>query len=226
MDDILMVIGRTIVILILIFFLFKLMGKKQVSQMNMFDYITGITIGSIVADISLDIEKNFMAGIASLLIYCGVAILLSYISLKSISLRKIINGTTSVLMEKGKINTKNLAKNRITVDMLESEARIAGYFRLDEIESAILEANGKMSFEVKEKEKPAVKKDIGLNPKNKGLVFNIIIDGEIINDNLEHAKVSDKWVRHEVKMKGKKVADVLLMTVDENGEAKIFLREK
>ena len=91
MNEIINVIIRTISILIILFLLFKIMGKKQVSQMSMFDYITGITIGSIVADISLDIEKNIIAGIICLLIYCLTDILLSFLSLKSIKLRNLFN---------------------------------------------------------------------------------------------------------------------------------------
>ena len=96
MNEIEIVVFRSFFVLLVMFFLFKLMGKKQVSQMNMFDYITGITIGSIAADISLDIEKSIIAGITCLLIYCLVAVVLSYLELKSVIMRKVINGTTTL----------------------------------------------------------------------------------------------------------------------------------
>ena len=92
MNEITNVILRTILIIILIFILFKLMGKKQVSQMSMFDYITGITIGSIAADISLDIDKKITSGIICLIIYCLTDIFLSYLSLKSVPLRNFFEG--------------------------------------------------------------------------------------------------------------------------------------
>lgn len=92
MSELTNVILRTLFVLILIFILFKFMGKKQVSQMSMFDYIVGITIGSIVADICLDIEKDFIAGITCLLLFCICDILISYLSLKSLSLRNFFNG--------------------------------------------------------------------------------------------------------------------------------------
>lgn len=224
MEEIKIIIGRTLLVLILMFFLLKLMGKKQVSQMNMFDYITGITIGSIAADISLDIEKSIVAGIVCLLIYCFVAVILSYVELKNLKMRKVINGTTTILIRNGKIMTENMAKNMITIDMLECEARVAGYFDLDEINMAILESNGKMSFMPKDNNKPVVKKDLGLVINDKGLVYNIIIDGEIVKDNLELAGVSEKWINHELKVKGKKIKDILLMTVNDQEEVKIFER--
>ena len=160
MHQITNVIIRTVFVLIILFFLFKVMGKKQVSQMSMFDYITGITIGSIVADISLDIEKNLSAGIICLLIYCFTDLLLSYLSLKSIKLRNFFNGKEVILIEKGYINRKNMAKNKITINILETEARVNGYFNLNEINNAILEPNGKISFEPKENNKPVTKKDM------------------------------------------------------------------
>ena len=159
MNELTNVILRTLLILIIIFFLFKLMGKKQVSQMSMFDYIVGITIGSVVADISLDINKNITSGIICLIIYCTTDILISYLSLKSINIRNFFEGKEVPLIINGKINRENMSKNKITINILQTEARLMGYFNLDEINNAILEPSGMISFEPKEKEKPATKKD-------------------------------------------------------------------
>lgn len=224
MNEILNVILRTILVLILIFFLFKLMGKKQVSQMNMFDYITGITIGSIVADISLDIEKNLIAGLVCLIIYCMTSVIISYSSLKNLKLRSFFDGTATVLIENGNINRENLRKNKININILETEARLMGYFNLDEINNAILEPNGKISFEPKEKEKPTTKKDLGITTKNNGLVYNLIIDGDIVKENLKPAKVNESWINHELKVIGKRKEDILLFTVDSGGKIKYYLK--
>ena len=224
MNEILQIFIRTIIVLIIIFFLFKLMGKKQVSQMDMFDYITGITIGSIVADISLDIEKNLLAGLICLIIYCLTAIIISYLSLKSIKLRNFFDGKESILIENGNINRDNLRKNKININILETEARVAGYFNINEINNAILEPNGKISFEPKESEKPTTKKDLGINTKNKGLVYNLIIDGQIIKENLNLAKVDEKWLSHELKVLGKTKKDILLLTIDNNKSINYYLK--
>lgn len=224
MEEILNVILRTLLVLILIFLLFKIMGKKQVSQMSMFDYITGITIGSVVADISLDIEKNLIAGIICLLIYCLGDLLISYISLKSIPLRIFFNGKAVTLIENGKMNRENMSKNKITVNILETEARTMGYFNLNDINNAILEPNGKISFEIKEKEKPATKKDIGKNAKDKGLIYNLIIDGNIIDEALSQTNKTKKWLNHELKIHGKKLEEIFLMTIDSEENVKFFLK--
>ena len=225
MNEVLNIIYRTILVLTILFFLFKIMGKKQVSQMSMFDYITGITIGSIVADISLDIEKNLPAGIICLLIYCLTDILLSFLSLKSVKLRNFFNGKEVILIENGIINRKNMAKNKITINILETEARINGYFNLNEINNAILEPNGKISFELKEKEKPVTKKDMQIKSEDNPIVYNIIIDGEIVNENLHHVNKDTKWLKHELKIRGKKREDILLLTLDSNDKIDIYLKK-
>lgn len=224
MNELINVILRTLFVLVLIFILFKLMGKKQVSQMSMFDYITGITIGSVVADISLDIEKNLTSGIICLLIYCFTDILLSYLSLKSVTLRNFFEGKEVPLIINGKINKQNMAKNKITINILQTEARLMGYFNLDEINNAILEPSGMISFEQKEKAKPTTKKDMGLTTTNKGLVYNLIIDGEIIKDNLKHTKKTEKWINQQIKIQGKKLEEILLLTIDEQDKINIYTK--
>ena len=103
MDNILNICLRTILILIILFFITKLIGKKQISQLNVFDDSVGITIGSIAADISLDIEKNLIAGIVSLLLYGIISYIIAIVTTKSIILRRFISGVPTILMEKGKI---------------------------------------------------------------------------------------------------------------------------
>lgn len=224
MNEITNVILRTLFVLVLIFFLFKLMGKKQVSQMSMFDYIAGITIGSIVADICLDIEKNFIAGLICLLFFCISDIIISYLSLKSSYLRSFFNGKEVPLITNGKINRENMSKNKITINILQTEARLMGYFNLDEINNAILEPSGMISFEPKEKVKPVTKKDMGVTSSNKGLVYNLIVDGEILEENLYHAKKDQKWLKHEIKVRGKKLEDILLLTIDGEEKINIYLK--
>lgn len=222
MHEVINIILRTVLVLILIFLLFKIMGKKQVSQMSMFDYITGITIGSIVADISLDIEKNLIAGIVCLLIYCFTDLLLSHLSLKSIKLRNFFNGKEVILIENGIINRKNMAQNKITINILETEARVNGYFNINEINNAILEPNGKISFEPKENHKSVTKKDMQIKSNDKSIIYNIIIDGEIIEENLKHINKNIKWLNHELKILGKKKEDILLLTANNNNEINIY----
>ena len=221
--DILNVIIRTIVILFILFIFVKIIGKKQVSQMNLFDYIIGITMGSVVADISLDIEKSFLSGVVSLTIYCLAGLISAILTNKSITMRRIINGVPTVLVENGKIIEDGLKKVRIDVNDLLSEARVNGYFNLEDIDYAVMETNGKVSFLLKGDKSPLTKGDYKLKVKNEGLTANVIIDEVLLEKNLKDIGKSEKWLKHELKVKGyDSYKGILLATVDNNEKLIIY----
>ena len=147
---------------------------------------------------------------------------LSYLSLKSIKLRNFFNSKEVILIENGKINRKNMSKNQITINILETEARVNGFFNLDDINNAILEPNGKISFEPKENNKPITKKDMNIKTNNNPIVYNIIIDGEIVDENLRHVNKDRKWLNHELKVLGKRKEEILLLTLDSNEKINIY----
>lgn len=214
---------RTIATLVILFILIKIIGKKQLSQMNFYDYITGITIGSIVADISLDIEKNFIAGVLSLIIYGVISVLISKICQKSIKSRIFFNGRATTLIDKGKILINNLRKASLDINELLSEARIMGYFDISNIDYAIMETNGKISFLPKEQEQPATKKDVRAKLSNTGLVYNVIIDTKVMEDTLTKIKKDKSWLDKELKVQGyKDYSNLLLVTVDNNNKVVVF----
>ena len=221
--EILNIVYRTMLVLVILFFLTKIMGKKQVSQLNIFDYIIGITIGSIAADVSLDIEKSLIGGLCSLLIYGLMASLISYVTMKSLTLRRFIIGVPTFLVEKGRIIESGLKKSKIDVNELLSQARQNGYFNLDEIDYAIMESDGKISFLIKEEEKPATKKDMSVKLNNDGMVANLIIDGVVLEKNLKEISKDKKWLDHELKVKGTtSYKDVLLATLDNNNKFMVY----
>lgn len=128
MENFLNILGRSVLVLIILFFSTKLLGKKQISQLSLYDYIVGITIGSVVADISLDIEKDIIAGLSCLFVYIFFSYFVSFISLKSIKLRRFFLGVPTILIERGKIIESGLKKSKIDVNELLAEARLSGYF--------------------------------------------------------------------------------------------------
>lgn len=223
MSDFLNICFRTILILIILFFITKMMGKKQISELNFFDYVVGITIGSIAADISLDIEKNMIAGIAALFIYGFISYIISFISIKSIWARRFIIGVPTVLVEKGKIIESGLKKSKIDVNDLLMVARENGYFNLDEIDYALMEVNGNISFLPKEKEKPVTKKDIKIKCSNEGLTVNAIIDSKYMANNMKAINKDKEWLDHELKVNGYDNYDnILLATIDNNYKVTIY----
>lgn len=223
MSDFLNICFRTILILIILFFITKMMGKKQISELNFFDYVVGITIGSIAADISLDIEKNMIAGIAALFIYGFISYIISFVSIKSILARRFFIGVPTVLVEKSKIIESGLKKSKIDVNDLLMEARENGYFNLDEIDYALMEVNGNISFLPKEKEKPVTKKDMKIKCNNEGLTVNAIIDSKYMANNMKAINKDKEWLDHELKVNGYDNYDnILLATIDNNYKVTIY----
>lgn len=223
MSDFLNICFRTILVLVILFFITKMMGKKQISELNFFDYVVGITIGSIAADISLDIEKDMIAGIAALFIYGFISYIISFVSIKSILARRFFIGVPTVLVEKGKIIESGLKKSKIDVNDLLMEARENGYFNLDEIDYALMEVNGNISFLPKEKEKPVTKKDMKIKCSNEGLTVNGIIDSKYMVNNMKAINKDKEWLDHELKVNGYDNYDnILLATIDNNYKVTIY----
>ena len=214
---------RTIVVIVILFFLTKLLGKKQISQLSLFDYIVGITIGSIAADISLDIEKDFISGLLSLVIFVLVAYLITVLTMKSIKARRFFTGVPTVLVEKGKIIESGLKKTKLDINELLAKARINGYFDLDEIDYALMEINGTISFLPREGEKPVTKKDMKIKCDKGGLTVNGIIDGKYMENNMKAIGKDKEWLDHEVKVQGyDNYDDILLATIDTNYQVTIY----
>jgi len=223
MSECLNIAIRTIAIAIIIFFLTKLLGKKQISQLNFFDYIVGITVGSTAADIALDIEKNFIGGVISLMIFILIAYGISIITMKSIVLRRFLTGVPTVLVEKGKIIESGLKKAKLDVNELLAEARIEGYFDLEEIDYALMEINGAISFLPKEKYKPVTKKDMKIKCNKGGLTVNGIIDGVYMKNNMTAIGKDEKWLNRELKIQGyEDYDDILLATIDTNYKVNVY----
>lgn len=225
--EILNIMFRTTLVLVILFFLAKLMGKKQISQMTLFDYIIGITIGSIAADISLDIEKSLLAGIISLSIYVLFSLILSYITMKSIILRRYIIGVSTTLVEKGKIIESGLRKSKININELLEEARNSGYFNIEEIDYALMESNGKISFLPKDEYKSVTKKDMKLKLNKQSLTANLIIDGTILDENLIDINKDRNWLLQQLKINGfNDEKGILLATIDINEKLKIYKKNE
>lgn len=216
---------RSIVTLIALFLLVKLMGKKQISQLNLYDYMIGISIGSIAADISLDINKPLIDGIISIIIYGLSATFISYITTKSIVLRRLFTGVPTILIEKGNLIESGLKKVKFDINDLLEEARTSGYYHLDEIEYAIMEASGKVSFLPKKEYQPVTNKNMKIKTQEDGLSANLIIDGNLMVNNLKALGKDEKWLKEILKVKGYDSYQNILLLIMDNQE-KITIYEK
>lgn len=146
MTEILYIIALSLGSIIAIFVLTKLMGYRQMSQMSMFDYIIGITIGSIAAEMATSLEENFIQPLTAMIVYALAAVALAWVTSKSIKARRVIEGFPLVLLNHGELYRQNLKKAKLDVTEFLEQCRVNGYFDISKLETAILEGNGKISF--------------------------------------------------------------------------------
>ena len=193
-----------------LFIITKIMGHKQVAQLDFFDYICGITIGSIGAELATELKKPHNPLIA-LMVYGGISILLNILTHKIPRTRKFINGTPAILMNNGKIIRENLRKAKLDLSEFMMLCREMGYFDLEEIQTAIYEHNGKLSVLPKASKQPATAEDINVPVPVKHIGTEIIMDGRIMGENLKRLGRNEKWLIKQIKEQGyKSVKDILL----------------
>lgn len=208
------------------FGLTKIMGNKQVSQLSMFDYINGITIGSIAADLAIEDDiKHFIVILVAMIVYALFSIGFSFVTIKSVKLRHILSGRSMILIENGTFVKDNMKKCKIDTSDLLTLARNAGYFNIAQINYAIMEDNGKMSFMPKGWATPATCGDIGVFKKDEGLVCNVIIDGEFMPQNLRHSGKDKKWLDNELLRQGyKNYSTIMLATLDSDFSLSVYTK--
>ena len=225
-NELLNVVIRALISLITLFLITKLIGKKQVSQLSLFDYVIGISIGNFAAEMTINLESDEIYGIVAVLIFGFIAYLVSILTMKSIKLRRFFMGTPTILIEHGKLIQDNFYKVRYDINDMLEQCRVNGYFDISEIEYAIVEANGELSILPKDENRPVTIKDMKLKPNKQGLCANVIIDGKIMYKNLEIIDKDEKWLLKELKIKGKELENILLATVDINEKINFYEKNK
>lgn len=201
---------KTIITILFMLILTKIIGSRQISQLTLYDYIVGITIGSIAAEICISDEIPIYIGLISLAIWGIITICLAILTNKSLKLRKLLSGVPVLIMEKGKIIEKNLKKVRLDVNDLLRELRIKNYFNIEEIEYVYFESNGKLSILPFDENKPSTKKDNTSNFQENSLTTCLIIDGKIVHENLKSTKKDNNWLAQELNKKNQELKNIIL----------------
>ena len=202
--------------LAVLFIITKLMGYRQVSQLNMYDYINGITIGSIASELAIGEFDDFLQPLIAMLIYGILIILLSKLTRNSLKIRKLIDGQAVVLYENDKIYYQELKKAKLDLDEFLMQCRIAGYFKLKELSLVILETNGRLSFYPKQQYQQVTAEDLNLKITPIELPSLLIKEGKIIYENLNLINRDTQWLERELAVLGVKINDVLLMYQEDN----------
>ena len=218
-----MILGKGVISLLVLFLLSKLMGRKQVSELNLFDYIIGISIGSIAAEMTLNPEIDFFEGVFAISVYAIIAYLTTLLTIKNMTARRLITGTPLILIQRGKILSKNLRKAKIDLNDLLQEARVNGYFDITQIEYALMEANGKISFLPKSKYRPVKCKDLKLKTTFEGLCANVVIDGHIMLENLKTIGKDEAWLKTRLNnLQYDDISQLILVSIDSNEQVSVF----
>ena len=168
-----------------LFLIAKIMGHKQMSQLDFFDYISGITIGSIAAELATELEEPLKPLIA-IGVYGAVAVLLSKITSLLPKTRKYINGTPTILMDNGKLYRKNMKKAKLDLSEFMVMCRQQGYFDLNDIQTAVFEFNGKLSILPVSAKRPANPQDLDLSPTPEFIQTEVIMDGHVLDENVHN----------------------------------------
>lgn len=213
----------TFVSLFVLFLLAKLMGNKQLSQLSTFDYINGITIGSIAAELAIAGWDEIWEPLIAMIIYGLVAVAVSYLSLTTMPIRRFFSGKTMVVFENGKFYKKNLLKGKLDVGEFLTEVRSQGYFSMKEIESAYLENNGKISILPKSDQKPMTPFDMGMKPKKATAEAIVIMDGNILYDNLKHQGKNKEWLDKKLKENKVNAKDVFIAQTDGENDLSVYV---
>lgn len=205
-----------------IFLITKIMGHKQVAQLDFFDYVSGITIGSIAAELATELEEP-MKPLVALAVYGAVSCLLNITAQKLPRSRKYINGTPCILMKDGKLYRENLKKCKLDLSEFLLLCREQGYFDLEEIQLAVFEHNGKLSLLPCAASRPATPQDLGIPAKKTHVGTELIMDGRIMGENLGRMGLDVKWLLARLKSEGYSDPKEIFLAVYRKGEDKLSL---
>ncbi|WP_088831455.1 DUF421 domain-containing protein [Paenibacillus tyrfis] len=217
MQDWMHIFFRALLTIAILFLMTRILGKKQISQLTFFEYITGITLGEVAGFMSTDVEANYMHGFIALLLWFAVPLLLEMLTLKSKRLRDWFEGKGTVFIKEGKILEDNLKKERYTADELLEQLRAKSVFNVADVEFAMLEPSGEVSVLLKKENQPLTAKHLGIKTAPERESQAVIIDGNIMDEPLATAGLSREWLLTELEKIGVTLENVFLGQVDAYG---------
>ena len=215
------IIIRSILFVVTLFAITKLGGKKQLAELSFFEYVAGITIGSIAGEVIMGLDDNMFHGVLAIFIFGGFTFLVDVLSIKSKTFRDLIEGKATVFIKEGKVLEENLKKEKYTIDELNSLLRQKNVFKTADVEFAVLEPKGDLSVLLKKEMQPLTPKDLNLAVAPEKEAQTVIMDGEVLNDPLTAAGKNRGWLDIELANLGVTVDNVFIGQVDSYGELTI-----
>lgn len=217
---------RTIILYFLIIVGIRLMGKRQIGELEPSELVLSLLIADLAAVPMQDFGIPLLMGVIPILTLLCLSTILSVLTVKSIRFRALLCSRPSIVIQDGKILPKEMIKNRFTVDELMEELRVARVTDLSTVKYAVLETTGRISVLPYAQERPATAKDMGLSSLETGLPMAVVSDGRILSQNLTLRGLDETWLTAELKARGfTDASQIFLMTVDEQGRVYLSAKE-
>ena len=215
---------RAIVLYLVVLIVMRLMGKRQIGELQPFELAISIMIADLASVPMSELGIPLTNGIIPILGLLVMDLLISWLNMKSINIRKIVCGKPSILIYRGKIDEKQLRKERFTINELQERLRGDNIFDIADVEYAILETNGEISVITKPEKKNVTLEDMKIDADYTGIPYDLVVEGKIMHDNLKNIGKDEKWLDNELKKLKTKSSNVLIATI--NGKQQIFCQEK
>ena len=215
---------RAILLYIIVLIVMRLMGKREIGQLQPFELAISIMIADLASIPMTEIGIPIFNGIVPILGLLVMHLILSLINLKSLKAREIICGKPSILIYRGKINEKELKKERFTINELEERLRGNNVVNLGDVEYAILETSGQVTVIQKPEKRNTIPEDFNIVPEYEGIPYDLVVDGKVMNKNLKAIGKNYNWLKKQVEKFDIKPEEALVVTID--GKGQIFCQKK
>lgn len=215
---------RAIILYILVLIVMRMMGKREIGQLQPFELAISIMIADLASVPMADIGIPIFDGIIPILALLVMHLVISNINLRSIKIRKVICGKPSILVYRGKIDEKALKREKFTVNELQERLRGNNVFNVADVEYAILETSGQISVIQKPNKRTTTPEDFDIMPDYEGMTYDLVVDGKIMYENLKALGKDYNWLEKEARKFKINPREALLMTID--GKQEIFCQAK
>ena len=209
---------RSIILYIIVLVVMRLMGKREIGQLQPFELAISIMIADLASIPMADVGIPITNGIIPILALLVMHLIISILNMKSIKIRQILCGKPSILINKGKIDSKKLKKERFTINELEERLRGNNIVNIADVEYAILETNGQITVIQKPEKRNTIPQDFGIKPEYEGITYDLVLDGKVLYDNLKILRKDYNWLKKQVNKFGITPEEALIVTINEKGD--------
>ena len=217
---------RSIIIYVIVLIVMRLMGKREIGQLQPFELVISIMIADLASIPMTDPGVPIFNGIVPILGLLAMHLVITVLNLKSVNIRKFTCGKPTILIYRGRIDEDAMRKERFTVSELQERLRGKDVFYLGDVEYAILETNGEISVIQKPEKRNTTPEDFNITPEYEGLPYDLVVDGKVMYENLKKIGKNEKWLANQIKKFNTKAEDVLIATMDGKGNFFCQAKEK